>query len=97
MSDPTPGPWVWHTSNSWKRLKRDDRDILQSVMEPYVCSDGHPDCIISEGDMRLIASAPDMLDFLLDLEDHLKRGSPADEGSFLREKLKDVVAKATGE
>lgn len=60
----TPGPWVWWTSNSWRRLTRDDRGITQNVMEPYVCSDGHPDCSISAADMRLIAAAPDLLEAL---------------------------------
>lgn len=56
----TPGPWSWWTSNSWRRLKRDDQGIAQNVLEPYICSDGHPDCSITQADMRLIAAAPDM-------------------------------------
>jgi hypothetical protein len=60
----TPGPWQWWTSNSWRRLKRDGHGITQNVLEPYVCKDGHPDCSVSEADMRLIAAAPDELDAL---------------------------------
>ena len=58
----TRGPWVWHTSNSWKRLKLDDRGLLANVIEPRVCRDGHPDMIVSEADMKLIAAAPDLLE-----------------------------------
>lgn len=61
MTEHTPGPWKWWTSNSWRRLKRDDRGISQNVLEPYICSsDGHPDVLISDSDMRLIAAAPDL-------------------------------------
>jgi hypothetical protein len=43
----TPGPWQWHTSNSWRRLKRDGLGILQNVAEPYVVHhDKHPDLAI---------------------------------------------------
>lgn len=52
----TPGPWIWWTSNSWKRLKRDDGRTTQNVLEPYVCKDGHPDLEIKESDMlRIVA------------------------------------------
>lgn len=37
-----------------------------SVLEPYVCRDGHPDCIVSEDDMALIAAAPEMFGVLAD-------------------------------
>ena len=66
----TPGPWKWRTSNSWRRLKRDDRGISQSVLEPYVCSGGQPDISISDEDMHLIAAAPEMYE-ALELEDGL--------------------------
>lgn len=81
MAEHTPGPWVWWTSNSWRRLKRDDRGITQSVMEPYVCSDGHPDCSINEADMRLIAAAPDLLEALRELHDDIQ-GRIDDGGRF---------------
>ena len=67
LSRHTPGPWEWWTSNSWRRLKRDDRGITQNVLEPYVCRDGHPDLTISEADMALIAAAPDLLASLIDV------------------------------
>jgi hypothetical protein len=60
----TPGPWKWWTSNSWNRLKRDDRGITQNVLEPFVARDGHPDCSVSEADMALIATAPAMYEAL---------------------------------
>jgi hypothetical protein len=60
----TPGPWCWWTSNSWKRLKRDERGVTMNVLEPYVCRDGHPDCSVSDADMALIAAAPDLLEVL---------------------------------
>lgn len=65
MDGYTPGPWKWWTSNSWKRLKRDDVGIIQNVLEPYVCSDGHPDLSVSDEDMALIAAAPAMFSTLL--------------------------------
>lgn len=60
----TPGPWTWWTSNSWRRLRHDDPATghTVSVVEPYnQRSDNHPDVIVSEADMALIAAAPDML------------------------------------
>jgi len=65
----TPGPWSWWTSNSWKRLRRDDHGISQPVLEPYVCSDGHPDCTVSPADMALISAAPDLLKALQEMID----------------------------
>jgi hypothetical protein len=62
MNEPfTPAPWRWHTSNSWKRLKRDDHGICMNVLEPFVhWRDQHPDCTVSEADMALIAAAPEL-------------------------------------
>lgn len=62
MSKHTPGPWVWWTSNSWRRLKHDRAGLTMNVLEPYVCSDGHPDVTVSEENMALIAAAPDLLE-----------------------------------
>jgi hypothetical protein len=56
----TAGPWKWWTSNSWRRLKRDDPRSTRGVAEPYVCKDGHPDLSISQEDMALIALAPEL-------------------------------------
>jgi hypothetical protein len=52
----TKGPWTWWTSNSWRRLKRDDRGISQNVAEPFVARDGHPDLDIKQEDMAFIAT-----------------------------------------
>ena len=57
-----PRPWVWWTSNSWRRLKVGGigRNGGDNVLEPYVAPDGYPDCVVSKEDMDLIALAPDM-------------------------------------
>lgn len=61
----TPGPWTWWTSNSWRRLRAESgRGHTVSVMEPFVSSDGHPNCTVSDPDMDLIGAAPDMLEAL---------------------------------
>lgn len=68
----TPGPWIWHTSNSWKRLKRDDRTST-NVLEPFVhWRDQHPDCTVDEADMALIAASPDLYDALLAAQEELR-------------------------
>jgi len=72
MSAFTPGPWKWWTSNSWRRLKRDDLGITQNVLEPYVARDGHPDLTVNEADMALIAAAPLMYEALLAADGHLQ-------------------------
>lgn len=95
MSAHTPGPWVWWTSNSWKRLKRDDIGITQNVMEPYVCSDGHPDCTVSDADMRLIAAAPDLLEALKRAVEIMDPSIPGSPGSVM-EDAKAAIAKAEG-
>ena len=65
MSKHTPGRWHWWTSCSWKRLRSEDGMKTHDVVVPYVArSDGHPDLMISEADMRLIAAAPEMLEAL---------------------------------
>ena len=58
----TKGPWEWWTSNSMKRLSANDKD--GGVIYPYVCHDGVADIAIREEDMRLIASAPDMAEYI---------------------------------
>lgn len=73
----TPWPWVWWTSNSWNRLKRDNLGQTENVLEPFVSrADGHPDCIVSPADMALIAAAPDLFDALvsavtIELQNHM--------------------------
>ena len=69
MMTHTPGPWSWWTSNSWKRLRRDDHGIAQTVLEPYVSLDGYPDCTVSPADMALISAAPDLLAALRNAEE----------------------------
>ena len=65
MNKHTPGPWEWWTSNSWRRLHAvGSRGESPSVLAPTVASDGHPDLIVSEADMQLIAAAPMLADAL---------------------------------
>jgi len=67
MSQHTPGPWRWWTSNSWRRLTCENREHSNQdggVLCPTVCRDGHPDTIVSDADMALIAAAPDLLEAL---------------------------------
>lgn len=47
----TPGEWKWWTSNSWRRLYRDEPGIRSIVLEPFVARDGHPDLTVSQEDM----------------------------------------------
>lgn len=61
----TPGPWEWWTSNSWRRLGHSDHGHTDWVLIPFVNRyDYHPDCEVSEADMSLIASAPDLYEAL---------------------------------
>ncbi|WP_276200087.1 hypothetical protein [Chelatococcus sp. XZ-Ab1] len=88
MEEATAGPVKWWTSNSWRRLRRDDRGIAQSIAEPYVARDGHPDLDIKQADMDFIAalwnSAPALL-------------SEAEEAARLREELAALRAAPTAE
>lgn len=90
MNKHTPGPWVWWTSNSYRRLKNSDDKI---VAYGYVCSDGACDISISESDMALIAAAPDLyeaavkaLNFITSTEGEF--GITLDSGVMLRAALK---------
>lgn len=61
MSDHTPGPWEWWTSNSWRRLRHSERGVSTNILMPMVCRDGQPDIDVSAADMKLIAASPDLL------------------------------------
>jgi hypothetical protein len=66
----TPGPWEWWTSCSWKRLRSNlGGGKAVSVLEPYVCEDGHPDVSINNRDMALIAAAPLLAEALTEIAD----------------------------
>jgi hypothetical protein len=102
----TPGPWKWWTSNSWRRLTAHDvagryeRD--GNVLCPIKCRDGHPDVIISEADMALIAAAPDLyhaLEEALHLMDISLRVEPDSTSKKLQamERWRAAIAKARGD
>lgn len=64
MRNHTPGEWKWWTSNSWRRLRSElGHGKTADVIYPYVARDNHPNLVVSEEDMRLIAAAPDLLAF----------------------------------
>ena len=81
----TPGPWKWWTSNSWNRLKRDDRGVTQNVAEPFVSrSDNHPGLSINEEDMAFIAHAREDIPALLSAIDAaIERAEKAEGGAQL--------------
>lgn len=70
-SAPTRKHWQWWTSNSWRRLTSHDSigryEREGDVLCPCVATDVHPDLIVSEANMALIAAAPDLLAALEDL------------------------------
>jgi hypothetical protein len=72
----TPGKWTWWTSNSWRRLRSEDGSITREVLTPHTSrSDGHPDIIVSEEDMALIAAAPDLYAALANMLAHAERSN----------------------
>jgi len=87
----TPGPWKWWTSNSWRRLARDDSrgGHFAWVLEPIRQNDGHPDCLVSEADMGLIAAAPDLLAALIGVV------AVADRSTVEFDAARAAIAKAT--
>ena len=50
----TPGRWNWWTSCSWRRMFSDQGKSSPPVLVPTIASDGHPNLIVSQEDMRLI-------------------------------------------
>lgn len=71
MSNHTPGPWSWWTSNSLMRLTaghghgQRDGGVLCAVRR----SDGFADIEVKPEDARLIAAAPDLLASLIEMRD----------------------------
>jgi hypothetical protein len=72
MSEHTPGPWEWWTSNSWKRLRHSERGVSTNVLLPAVCKDGQATIDVSPADMVLIAAAPDLLAALKNISMNLE-------------------------
>lgn len=94
----TPGPWCWHTSNSWLRLKRDDHGITENVLEPFVhWRDQHPDCTVNEENMALIAAAPDLYDALDALLEWHESDSTSLGALSAANYARQILAKARGE
>ncbi len=65
----TPGPWMWWTSCSWRRLGTEDQST--TIMEPITQQcDNHPDLYFRNGgyrgpDATFIANAPTDIAYLL--------------------------------
>lgn len=106
----TPGPWIVATSNSWRRIVREDGG---SVCVPAIQRDGQADLYFVNGgedgpDARLICAAPDLLTAAIALLDasnltpgdcYDERGLPnANWGAIDRAKaaVSAAIAKATG-
>ena len=97
MTTHTPGPWKWWTSNSWRRLKSEtDRSQSHNVLEPYLCRDGHPDCMITNEDMALIAAAPELLEALKNATFALALTAQASGNENYLEAARAAIAKAEG-
>jgi hypothetical protein len=67
MSEPTPGPWEWWTSNSWKRLRHTERGVSTNVLMPCRLPDGGATIDVTDPDMDLIMAAPALQDALENL------------------------------
>lgn len=96
----TPGPWTWWTSNSWRRLRHDDRGKTTDILMPWVAIDGQPDIIVSGPDMRLISAAPELLEALRLLHDNIAEYARINNlGGFDNQDMKlarAAIAKAIG-
>lgn len=106
----TPGPWRWWTSNSWRRLSSDHPEHRREgcVLCPIVQrSDGHPDIIVTDGDMALIAAAPELYEALADAKITLEEAAkllapqyPSVANNIVNQcaiRCGDALAKARGE
>lgn len=97
----TPGRWHWWTSCSWRRLKSDlgggnTANVLEPTKHPY---DGHPDIIVSEADMALIAAAPEMFEALSKALAawSLEKSEPGHDLMGIEQEMRAALSKATGE
>ena len=92
----TPGPWRWWTSNSWRQLARDDSrgGHFAWVLEPIKQNDGHPDCLVSEADMGLIAAAPDLLGAAIEVRARCQDYRLSPDASSAFDRLNAAIIKA---
>lgn len=72
MSEYTPGPWKWWTSNSFLRLSSKATGKDGGVIDSYVMSDGHSSLSVTYADMALIAAAPELLEALQEMVSAIK-------------------------
>lgn len=109
MSAHTPGPWVWQTGCSWRRLASEatgnDGDVLMPVVDR---TDGHPNLSFKNGgftgpDARLIAAAPELLEALREITADYADRFDLDSASTnpgIKSSIKQAraaIGKATGE
>lgn len=96
MTNYTPGPWQWHTSNSIKRLTSVDERVCYdhggNVLHAYVSDDGAPDVNVSPADMALIAMAPELYGVIKHLYRHYYTHWTEED----RIMAKEIMAKALG-
>lgn len=79
---PTPGPWTWWTSNSYRRLTArygSDGGVLSGCVQ----NDGHPDVLCSDTDQEFIAACREGVPALLARVAELERD--AERYRWLRE------------
>lgn len=107
-SSHTPGPWKWYRANGdyldslWGG-ENESRNVLTANVECRSESDQFSFIDAYEADARLIATAPDLLDALIETEHQLTReiegADLCDDGRHhlypLREQVRAAIAKAT--
>lgn len=92
----TPGRWKWWTSNSFLRLSSEADGKDGGVICPTVSrADGHPDLIVKDADMALIAAAPELLEALQELVFLYEHDEGCRELTEYK-RAKSAIAKATG-
>lgn len=106
-TQPTSGPWIIATSNSWRRIvsERDSTPVCEPIKQP----DGHPDLHFPNGgadgpDAHVLEAAWDMYEALRIIDARLREcmaiglGLTAADAydSFYQEIVRAALAKAEG-